>query len=66
MAKKRGKKKPRKSYKRAGSSLFKIAAKDKGYKSAKRAKTKAESRTRKAWRKAISKAKKKLRKMKHR
>jgi len=47
-------------------SLFKIAARDKGYKAAKRAKAKADSRAKRAWKKAQVKAKKKLRKMRHR
>ncbi len=45
--------------------MFALAAKDKGYKAAKDAFTKAAIRKKKAWRKAEAKAKKKLRSMKY-
>jgi len=57
MAKKRKKKKAS----GRAPSLFKIAARDRGYKAAKRAKAKADARAKKAWRKAQVKAKKVLR-----
>jgi hypothetical protein len=46
---------------RGGPSLFKLAARDKGYKAAKRAKAKADARAKRAWKKAQAKAKRKLR-----
>ena len=63
---KRSGKGKRKTSKRGSThSLFKIAARDKGYKAAKRAKSKADARAKRAWRKAQAKAKRKLRKMKY-
>lgn len=46
-------------------SLFKIAAKDKSYKAAKKAKKKADARAKRAWKKAQGKAKIKLKKMRY-
>lgn len=58
-------KKKKSSSGRKRPNLFALAAKDKGYKAAKTAFAKAESRKKKAWRKAEAKAKKKLRSMRY-
>lgn len=56
--------KKKKKVSRRPVSLFKLASKDRGYKSASAAKKKAEARSKKAWRSALAKAKKQIRKRK--
>jgi hypothetical protein len=63
MAKRRTKK--HRTSRSGGPSLFKLAARDKGYKAAKRAKNKADARAKRAWKKAQVKARKKLRRRKY-
>lgn len=53
-------KRKKKTTTRRGPSLFKLAAANKAYKAAKRAKDKADARSKKAWKKAMSVSKKKL------
>ena len=45
----------------SGKNLFSVAARNKAFKSAKRAQAKAEARSKKAWKKAVATAKRKLR-----
>lgn len=46
---------------RPGKNLFSVAAKNKAFKSAKRAQAKAAARAKRAWKKALATAKRKLR-----
>lgn len=50
-----------KKTKRAGTSVFKIASRNKSYVAAKKAAKKAATRQKAAWKKAVSSARKKLR-----
>lgn len=54
----------KKAHRRPKKNMFSLAAKDKSFKAAKKAKAKAEARAKKAWKKAISRAKKKIKRYK--